>query len=106
MGEKVEARIREGLKRLDGIKVSFKEVQERLTITNLLPEVSEKMQAVNNAVTALENILSPYLMGVEKMSIDDSADAIKQGDEAMKVANKATNSARITIAMKQVEVKR
>ena len=40
------------------------------------------------------------------MSLDDTLSAIRAGDEAMKLANKATSAARIIIAMKLVEVKR
>lgn len=104
--EKVELRSRAAQKRLDDLRNSFREVQERQKCSSLLPEVGEKMHAVHQAVNKAESVLSPCLADGENIPIEETLAAIEAGDEAMKAANKATSNARIIIAMKLVEVKR
>lgn len=102
--EKVEERARASETRLTELRNAHRLVHERQAGSTLLIEVKEKMRAVSDSLAHLEEVLAPYLMGVEQS--DDADRAILEGEQAMKAASKATSAARIVISMRLVEVKR
>lgn len=104
--EKVATRSQAAEKRLTELKNAHRSFLEREQSTTLMNDVSEKMRAVNEATAKCQEVLAPYLMGVEALGADETQASMQASDEAMKVANKATSAARIVISMKLVEVKR
>merc|ERR1712151_1133498 len=58
--EKNEEKIKECNKKLEEVRSGWKDVQEKRTLKGLLPEVSEKMKSVTDAIEELEKTLGPF----------------------------------------------
>jgi len=104
--EQAEERIRGGHKRLEGLRAILKRKQEKQASANLLNDVAEKMQALQDALARALELLGPYLFESAVRSLDETLEDIRNGEKEMIAASKAASAARITISMKQIDVKR
>lgn len=103
---KLEERARAANDRLQKLKNSHKEANERVAAEMLLKEAVEKLTTVQEAVARAADAEGPFLMGVEELPLEETLSAVKACETAVTSANTAVSIARMFIATKLVEVKR
>ncbi len=103
---KMEERANGPQARLLQLKGTLTEANERLTGETVIQEAAEKLQAVAESVVRAIVAGDPFLMGVEELPLEETAEAVQACEAATTAANTAVSIARMFLATKQVEAKR
>uniref|UniRef100_A0A7S4QQC8 EF-hand domain-containing protein n=1 Tax=Alexandrium monilatum TaxID=311494 RepID=A0A7S4QQC8_9DINO len=104
--EKCEDRIKTAEGRLAQLRNNHKEAAERVTCDTLLKEATEKLQAVQEAVSRAADAEGPFLMGVEELPLEETMGTVKACETAATAANTQASVCRMFVATKLVEAKR
>lgn len=104
--QKMEDRITASQKRLEDLKASHKEAEERLIAQALEAEATEKLQGVSEAINKAADAEAPFLMGVEELPLDETKTIVKTCEEAASAANTACAWAKTYLGIKKIDVRR